>query len=384
MTGADVATTGFRRSETMAVLAIGIISGFVPALQPLLLGQLAAEARIDLAQIGQAAMLEALGMALSVSLAGALLRPVRLRLITLAAIVAPLLINLLTPHLSGGAILAARFVGGLGAGMLLWLWMGMLTRVAVPARLIAMYVTIQAATVLGLSAVFSTILLPWGGGMAGYGAVAVFYLILLPLVLFVPGAYAALPRAEGLSLPSGRGLVGLLAVLVHLAAIMALWVYVVPLGAAVGLSQETAGIAISVALAAQIVAGFLAGVVAPRVYAPGMLLLCVIASIAGIFLLATATSSLMFIAGVAIVGFFWMFAPPFQMPYLIQIDPSRRAAMQMATAQLIGVAAGPALASVAVTAGGISQAWIVSMGMYAFAGMLIAATLACRRTPVPG
>lgn len=374
MTGEVAMNPDFRRAEIVAILLIGVISGFVPALQPLLLGQLAAEARISLAQIGQAAMLEALGMALSVSVAGMFLKPVRLKWIAGFAILVAVVVNIATAYLSGAAVLAVRFVGGLGAGLLLWLWMGMLARVAVPARLIAIYITLQAASLLGLSALISGILLPWGGAMAGYGVLALLYAPLLVGIRFIPGKYHRLDGGGGMVLPSGRGLAGLVAVALHLAAIMALWVYVVPLAKQAGVSDEMAGFSVSFALAAQIVAGALAAIVAQRLRAVPALLMCIAASIGAIILLALATTTWLVIASVVIIAFFWMFAPPFQMPYLILVDPSRRAAMQMVTAQLLGVAAGPALASMAVTADSASGAWAASLAMYALAGLIFAAT----------
>jgi MFS transporter, DHA1 family, inner membrane transport protein len=148
------------------MLIIGVTSGMVPALQPLLLGQLAAEGRISLAEIGQAAMLEALGMALAASIAGAMLPPRRLRAIAVGAVLTGLSVNVATPQLSGLSLAMLRGLGGISAGMLLWLWIGLLTRAALPARLIAIAVTLQASFQLALSSLFASYLLPWGGSIA--------------------------------------------------------------------------------------------------------------------------------------------------------------------------------------------------------------------------
>ena len=44
-----------------------------------------------------------------------------------------------------------------------------------------------------------------------------------------------------------------------------------------------------------------------------------------------------------------MFVPPFQLPFLLNIDPSARSAMYVSSGHLTGIAVGPFLASLAVT-----------------------------------
>lgn len=377
MTQAESAADAeFKNSQTAAMLIIGVMSGFVPALQPLLLGELASEGRITLAEIGQAAMLEAFGMALAACLAGAGLKAERLRLIAVISIVAGLAVNLATPRLSGTSLVMLRAFGGISAGMLLWLWIGMVARSSIPARLVAIYVSVQAASQLALSSLFASFLLPWGGSTAGYGALAVLYGGMLILVRMIPNSYRPIGGdGEGLAIPSGVGLVGDFAVLFHLAAIMALWVYIVPLAQQAGLPEGTAPLAISIGLAAEILAGIVAGVIGVRLNAFVALIGSIAISTAAIALLAIAQTPLMFIVGVVIFAFFWMFAMPFQMPYLITLDPTRKAAMQVLTAQLLGLAAGPAIASFMVgQQGAIGAAW-ASGGLYILTGTIIFLTM---------
>jgi MFS transporter, DHA1 family, inner membrane transport protein len=150
----------------------------------------------------------------------------------------------------------------------------------------------------------------------------------------------------------------------HLAAIMALWVYILPLAKQAGLPEGTAGIAISTGLAAEIAAGMIAGMLAAKLNPMLALLGSIAASLLAIALLSIAKTPPIFIFGVAIFGFFWMFAMPFQMPWLIGIDTTRKAAMQMLTAQLLGLAAGPAMASLGVAQQGASSALLISALLY--------------------
>jgi predicted MFS family arabinose efflux permease len=59
------------------------------------------------------------------------------------------------------------------------------------------------------------------------------------------------------------------------------------------------------------------------------------------------------------------------MPYLIDVDPSRRAAVHMSTAMLVGVALGPALASLAVGRHGVTGALWVAGVLYGLTGLVI-------------
>jgi MFS transporter, DHA1 family, inner membrane transport protein len=366
-----VSRTDFSRSAVLATLAIGIISGIVPALQSSLLPQLVVEGRLTLSGLGQVAMAEAAGTLVAIMLATALLRPDRLRLIVIVAAVAGLLLDLATAKLLGMQIAMARFAHGLCAGVLLWVWIGMLTRVENPARLIALYITIQASLLLALSSFFATTLLAWGGAMAGFSALASLYGLMAILAFGVPERFAPLVEDGGSIMPDKAGWIGLTVVFLQLAAILALWVYIKPLGKQIGLSETATGMAVAIALGSQIFAGVAATAVAGRVRAPIALIFIASISAGVTAALGLASSALVFTAATTVFTFLWMFAPPFQMPYLIEIDPSRRAAVHMATAQLMGIAAGPALASLAVSQGDVRGALAVSAGLYLASALLV-------------
>jgi len=106
------AAQAFARPAAIAMLVIAIISGFIPALQGILLPQLVSEGRLSLAELGRVAMAEAIGTLVAVLLATALLTPKHLRWIIAASAVLGLLLDLATAQLHGGEILAARFAHG--------------------------------------------------------------------------------------------------------------------------------------------------------------------------------------------------------------------------------------------------------------------------------
>jgi len=373
----------FTRIQVAAVMLVSVIASLVGALQPLLLGPLAAASRLTLAEIGQTAMLEALGMALAVAGAGAFLRPRRLRGTIILAAAVSALANGLTMIGQHETILFARFVTGLSAGVLLWVWTGLLTRVPLPARLVAIFLTLQSVGALALSSIFSTVVMPRVGASGGY-ACLVFGSVVSAFIAFAaPRQYS--PLAEhaggGFQAPSGRGFAGLAAVLLHQAAIMAFWVYVLPLGRDKGFPDSFVGLAVSLGLAAQ-VAGGLGATFFAKLDARIALYVSIAASLAALLLVVVGTGTAAFVIGVVVIAFFWMFAPAYQMPYLLAVDPSRRAAMQMISAQLLGLSSGPAIASFAVVEGGAAGALWISAGLFVVAALLVFVTTgSARRLP---
>ncbi len=373
-------TQEFPRTAAIATLVIGVISGFIPTLQGALLPQLVTEGRLTLAALGQVAMAEALGTLIAIVLATALLKPKRLRLVTAASATIGMLLDLATAHLQGYEIVAARFAHGLCAGVLLWLWVGFLTRLANPGRWIAAYVTCQSATVMVLSYWFTTALLPSGGAMAGFIVVSILYGVLILAAWLVPPQFQALIQEGGSIIPDRKGWIGLAAVFFQVAAILALWVYVKPLGQSAGLSETAIGFAITLALASQIPAGLCATPFVGRLSSGTLLLAAIALSLGAIVSLGVmGYNGIVFTLSVVVFGFFWVFSVPFMMPYLIDIDPSRRAAMHMSTAMSVGVAVGPALASVAVSQNGVTGALWVAGFLYGLTGLII-----FLNKPVPG
>ncbi|WP_408587938.1 hypothetical protein [Novosphingobium sp.] len=361
------------RSSLNAALAIGIISGMIPALQGSLLPQLVDDGRLSLSGIGGVATAEAAGTLIAIMLANSFLKPQSIRMIAFFVSICGLLIDFITADLIEGQIVAARFVHGICAGVLLWVWIGVLTRIENPTRIIAAYVTGQAILLLALSSFFASYLLPWGGAGAGFAALASLYAVMAGLAFLVPDRLAPFTQGSASIMPNRAGWIGLFIVFLQLAAILGLWIYVKPLGQMIGLDNIATGTAISVALGAQIFAGLGTGLLADRISPRLALTLVGTGSVVAIAALAVAHSPLQFTAAVTAFAFLWMLAPPFQMPYLITLDPSRRAAMHIATAQLVGVTAGPALASMAVNALDARGALLVSGSLYALSVVCIRA-----------
>jgi len=372
MTSAAAIPRGFTGAQSVAVVALGVTAGCVPSLQPLLLGALMDQGRLDAAQIGQAATCEALGMAAAMTLAAVMLRPDRLRSLAVAAIIGAVAANAGTGVASGAAIIALRGLAGLCSGLLLWILIGYMARAAVPGRTFAVYVTVQASLSFTLSLLLSALVLPSFGAAGGFALLAAANAALIIAVALMPRAYAPAAGGKVGGAPPLAGIVALLGVMFFLAAVMAFWVYVIPLGRHLGHPANSVSSAVSAAIGVQIAGGLAAAALASRLR-PSLACLGGAAVLAvSVIAFLNLSGTIALFATLAAFSFCWMFVPPFQMPLLIGIDPTLRTAMLIGSAQLLGNAVGPLLASGVVGEADIQPAAVVSL---ACAGLCIALTV---------
>jgi len=354
----------------VSVTILGVLGGFIPLLQPLLLGALAEAGRIDASNIGWVAMAEGLAAAAGTGFASAALKPVRLRLALVLALTVALAMNVLTMQATGVLpLVVIRLCHGVACGILIWIFVTMLTRIPGPARLLAIFATAMSSSALLFAYILSTLLLPRYGATSGYALIAILDALGLLLLPIFPRGFALVAGGKGPGLPGGRGLVALLAVFCHFAGLLAIWVYAQPIGVILGNSIATSRLAISAAIAAQIVGGLSATIFAPRLRALPTLISCIgAAAVAvGIILLGGGAG---LIAGLTLIGFTWMFGGSLHMAFLLQADPSTRAGLQMSTAQSLGAAAGPAMAAVTANVAGTTSVLMVGAALFGAAIIL--------------
>jgi MFS transporter, DHA1 family, inner membrane transport protein len=309
-------------------------------------------------------------------LATLLLAPRMLRPLSIAALVVMVVANALTASSSGNAVLLLRALNGAASGVILWVLVGMLTRASDGARLFAIYVTAQAILATALSWAMSLLVLPQFGIAGGYWLIAALSLLLLvPAALFLPHAYV--PLAAGrILLPTALGLAGLISILCFLAGILALWVYFVPLAGELGHDSKTASLIVSSAIAVQIIGGLCAIWAAGRWSGTSITIMSGLGAAAAIaVLLLFGAQFAMLVLATCLISFFWMFAPPSHLPFLLGIDPGGRSAAFISVAQLGGLSVGPLIASLAVPAGGAAgAAWVALVLLLAGAAIGYAVT----------
>jgi hypothetical protein len=369
----------------LPVLYVGVVALLIAGLQPVVLGGLAEAGRLSASGIGLAATAELLALGLGCGLAAAMLKPTGLRAKLALACVGHAMCNLASLWAADAALIGLRGVTGLFAGVMLWSTVGMIARSARPERQAGIFVTVQTLAQLLLAAVLPrTVMTAWGvdGALIALAAIS----LTAGAVAFAgPRAFAPLPKPEdGGGRLSGLAWAGLAAVFLYLAFIVAIWVYLEPLAATVGLSPGQAHDAVAAALAMQVVGGLAATLAGERLKASHVLIGAGVINLGLVAALAAHPSPPLFMALVAAFGFLWLFVLPFHTVLLISIDPSRRAAMQLGAAQLLGSSAGPLAASMLVGGANVGGAMQLAAGCLVAALALIVrvVSLLSRRGPL--
>lgn len=332
--------------EAGAAVALGVVALVLAGVMPLLLGSMGANHRIAVSQIGDTAMAEALTMGASTALCGALLRPRHLRLIGFVSVLLLAAINLAMIFASGVAVIGLRGLAGVAEGVLVWIVVGMIARSTTPERWAGVYYMVLTACQLVITGVINWVVAPHWGANGGFVLGAVAIAASAPIAFLGRNRYSALPDGGSVAgSPPPRGWVALAAMFLYAAAFGAVAIYTVPIARQAGLSANIAGMALTASLAAQILGSGLATMLAGRLHHFAVLVVCILATMAGWAVFVFWPPAWLFVSAAVLVGFVYMIATPFLVPMVIEADPTRRAAVQGGGAQLFGAAFGPFLAA---------------------------------------
>lgn len=335
--------------QIFAVMFVGVAGIMIAGVGPDLLGNLERNGRLTANQLGQAFAAELLTLGLAAFIAGAVLKPERLKLIAVVMAVALTALNAVTPYFGGDMIIVIRAVAGVPSGVLMWLTIALIARTPTPARWSGVYLTVQTLAQLLMSAVLGPLMKSYGAD-AGWLALAAFCAVTAAFALLSPNRFAPLPRAEGHSgLPNTLGWIALLSAFLYSGFTICVFTYQGSLSAQAGHPPDVISGSYSVSLACQVAGGAAATLLAGRV---NWLWAVIIAATAtggvlyGFYLLPTPE---MFLVLAGTFGFLWLFVLPFLVPMVIEADPTRRAAVLIGGAQVLGASFGPFVASLLVT-----------------------------------
>ena len=335
--------------QLFSAIGVGVVSLFLAGLVSLLFGALVNEGRLTQGGIGLAAGSEALVMAISTGLLGAVVPSKRLKLWGVVGSLLLAVADTSTMAAPGTGVVIVRALAGIPEGILLWITIGMIARTATPERWAAILFTTSTISQVAGAGLLTTYLLPHFGANGGFGMLAAVGLSGLAFSLFVPDQFAPLPKGEGESgAPPPRGWLALAAILMIASAVAAVGVYLLPLAQRHGMTQAMASAAVTVSLAAQIPGGGLAALIAGKVRYLFVFTLGAVGWLVTFLILGLPTPAWSVFIGMALVGVIILFVPPFFVPMTIEVDPSRRTAVQSGAVQLLAGALGPLAAALLV------------------------------------
>jgi hypothetical protein len=230
--------------------------------------------------------------------------------------------------------------------VLLWISIGVIVRSATPERWAAFFYTGLTLLQLGLTAALTGVVLPRFHAAGAFATAAVVIAVCAPLAMFCASGYAPLPGGQARAgAPPPRGWLALSASFLFTASVAAVAIDFVPIAKQAGLSAAVAGLAITASLGVQIVGSAMAAALAGRIGYFVVLLLTGVVTLGSWAVFAASPPAWAFIAGAMAIGFVFLLSAPFQVPMLIEADPSRAAAAQSGGVGLLGGAIGPFLAA---------------------------------------
>lgn len=362
----EVVGADLHPAEAASALSFGVVSLLFAGVLPALLGALGDEHRLHARYFGLCAALEALTMGLTTGAAGVIIPPKRLRLIGLIATLALAAFDFASLGAGEDKILILRTLAGVAEGILLWISVGMIARSEMPERWAGVFFTGSTSGQLVLALAFALVVIPKYGADGGFFALGLATLLGLVGIPRCPDSYGPLPGSEGAAGPPPlRGWIALLATLLYVASGAAVAAYLQPLAHESGLSADVARTALWMSLAAQIGGAAAATAVAGRMRYLTAFIVSSVVFLANWAVMGFAIGGWIFIAANTIGGFFSVFVAPFLVPMTIEADPSRRAALQSAGAQLLAGALGPLVSSQIVSDSEVRGVLILATGFLA-------------------
>ncbi len=334
--------------QIAAFLIVGSVGLLIAGVQPVVLGALVNEHRLSAASLGWTTTVEFLTIGAGVSLAGMFLKPETIRIQVIVAAILTLIANVVVRQQSGLFIFCDRALAGLFEGGLVWATTLMIARSSTPARWAAIYLVTQGVAQLGFAAIVPAAL------MRAYGADGGFYALAVTCGVAAIAASALPDRMQALgATAAGKdrqpipalAFLSLLGVALIFAFFIGLFAYLTQLGAQAKLTEEQSGYAVALAVGISILGSGAAALIAKRLSYFVVFLICLPANAGALLVFAQLPHPLVFFAASGVFGFFWGLFMPFQMPFVIESDPSRRAVLLVPGIQAVGGAAGPLICS---------------------------------------
>jgi MFS family permease len=370
-----------------AAMWIGTGALMVLGIQPILLAALVAEHRISDAALGRLATTEVLALALGAALGAALFRTggMRAKALVLGGLLTAA--NLASCWVAGGlALFLLRFAAGALEGIVLGCAIVILTRTRHPDRINGVFLAAQTIPQAIAAFLLPIYLVPRWGSDAAFVILALLTFIGMLVTPLLPNRGTSAPRT-----PAGRWtwnaevacLLG--AIALAAAGTGAALEYLAHLAALHGFSAHVVGLATSGNLVLQVIGAFIVVGVAYRLPATVALLggIALQGAIAAAF--PAAPSGALFVALACGFGLFMLALGPFQVAWLVRIEPTRRVALVILPVTLIGWSLGPFTASFFVSEGNVDPAFWVSACLFicAITCLITALVMGSRRTASP-
>ncbi|MGO4449899.1 MFS transporter [Phyllobacterium sp. TAF24] len=372
--------------QVAAALWMGSIGLLILGLQPILLGAMFTEARLNLDELALVATAELITIGIGSVVFGLALstRHLKLKSAVMMLLIAGLNQSMFyahTPH----EILGIRAVTGLIEGGAVAVAMELIARSRHAEFVGGLFVTLQTVAQSLLALLFALWVIPHFGSNGGFSALAIVGIASLALAALVPSYYGDLPKQAGSAggVLSLKAIISLLVIVLLIMGLGAIWAFLEPIGAQNGIDGKTVGVMLSASLAVQVVAALVATSVAQRLNYRAALAGCGLIVIGSAAVLSQKPSLAVCWVAVILLGSIWTFIVPFFVALTLDADPKRDTVLLVPAATLTGAAMGPLAASVFIVDGNVGPVLPFSSSV-ALGSMvlLMVFILIARRRPV--
>jgi DHA1 family inner membrane transport protein len=371
----------FSSSEIPAALGLGSVGLLVLGLQPILLGAMFSEGKVDFDGLALIATCEIIAIAIGSTLGGVFGIRSGVRAKATILLLALVGFNAASSLVSSlGAYIALRSLAGLVEGALVVFAIELVARSTHAQRLGGYFVIGQTLLQAALALILALWVLPAWGSAGGFAAMAVVAAASIAIVPMAPNGYAPLPNVQN-SLDGVftlRAVLALLSIFAFFLFIGAVWAFLEPIGARSGIDAATVGKIVSAALVAQIIGALLSTWAADRMHYGIGIFACGLIALAAIGVILSGPTPGAFWAAALVIGFVWLFIIPCQVGMAVAADESRSTATLVPAANLLGAAIGPILASLFIAGNDVSGVVWFGLGAviasFILLGLFFAAT----------
>ncbi len=351
-------SNNFEDRRTLAsILGCGVVAVIIFLVLPLYVGLLADNFGFSESQLGVLASMDLSGIAL-MSLSGPLwINRLNWRKVVHYALLWLIVWNLVSIELTGfGPLCVARFMAGLGGGLIAAIVIQSISYTSDPDRIFALFVVLQIVLqVLGFLLLPSIIS---AFGIAGFFS-ALIVLCVIALFLsrnFPPGGLAegadthvqdhAVLKHENLK--SALVMIGLVLFFI---AQTSLFAFIERLGVDSGFGGQEIGNALTIAVLIGLAGALLGAILSVRFGRLLPILVSGLAQLACFYLLTDHLSLITYTLIVGMVQLFWNLPLGYQVGVLISEDPHHRFVLLVPFMQALGISIGPFLGGFAMQAG---------------------------------
>lgn len=364
-----------------AAILIAVIGPEVFIVQPGFVQGMVAHLGFSEAQAGYVASAEMWGLALTTLLMSVIASRIDWRALLLVATLVVVAGNLgsLTTQ-TPGAFAVWRFVAGLGCGVLVSLSFTMVGLSTNPDRNFGyLMAAVLSYGALGLW------LMPTAFDLVGMQGVILFFalfpLAALPLLRYLPGAGTGHGGMDTQAVDSSSGMkrLAIATMFVYFLAQGAVWAYLFLIGIAGGVSEQ--GVANGLMLSQFL---GVAGAVVPALFASRFgrivpLCLGLAGAIVPLLFLFGSISASGYALVVCVYNFAWNMTHPYLLAAMTSFDRSGRLVAHAVSAQMLGLAIGPAIAASVLDGENYATVLGLGIGLFALAWLLILPPLVTER-----